>query len=402
MEIKVVFSEDQKQLRDIYGDYDVVIAGGGIAGIAAAISAARCNKHVLLIERMYVLGGLATAGLVTIYLPLCDGKGHQVSFGLAEELLKLSISKGCERDYPSTWMDGSCDHGRERYQVRFNAQVFAILAEQLVLKSGVDILYGTQICSVLRSGDSIEAIVVENKDGRNAIPATCFVDATGDADLFEMAGADTAIYKRGNIPAAWFYETVDGKNMLHMLGAADIVSSDDDAVIPDEITSSRISGLDAKENSDAVIRCHGLLLEKFLANGDVSETHSLSAIASIPQLRMTRRIAGAYVLDEKEDHVSFYDSVGLVGDWRKRGPVFEIPFRTLYSQQIRNMLAAGRCISVTDDMWDITRVIPAAAVTGEAAGIAAAYGSDVRCLDVTKLQAHLRTNGIPFHIEDLD
>lgn len=94
----MVFSEDQKQLRDIYGDYDVVIAGGGIAGIAAAISAARCNKHVLLIERMYVLGGLATAGLVTIYLPLCDGKGHQVSFGLAEELLKLSISKGCERE----------------------------------------------------------------------------------------------------------------------------------------------------------------------------------------------------------------------------------------------------------------------------------------------------------------
>ena len=75
---------------------DVAVAGGGVAGIAAALSAARAGAKVALIERGFTLGGLATAGLVTIYLPLCDGKGRQVSFSLAEELLRLSVSEYCD------------------------------------------------------------------------------------------------------------------------------------------------------------------------------------------------------------------------------------------------------------------------------------------------------------------
>jgi len=122
--------EPERTLPVRYADYDVIVAGGGIAGIAAALAAARAGKRVLLLERMFALGGLATLGLVTIYLPLCDGKGHQLSFGLAEELLKLSIREGWERDYPDTWLSGSTEHGRQRYKVRYNAQVFAILAEQ--------------------------------------------------------------------------------------------------------------------------------------------------------------------------------------------------------------------------------------------------------------------------------
>ena len=111
---------------------------------------------------------------------------------------------------------------------------------------------------------------------------------------------------------------------------------------------------------------------------------------------------GAYTLDESEDHVPFSDSVGIVGDWRKRGPAFEIPYRTLYSPSISNMLAAGRCISVTDSMWDITRVIPAAAVTGQAAGEAASFCTDVRKLDAAALQAGLSGKNVPLHISDLD
>ena len=144
--------EPERTLPVRYADYDVIVAGGGIAGIAAALAAARAGKRVLLLERMFALGGLATLGLVTIYLPLCDGKGHQLSFGLAEELLKLSIREGWERDYPDTWLSGSTEHGRQRYKVRYNAQVFAILAEQLLAEENVKILYGTTVCQVLRSG----------------------------------------------------------------------------------------------------------------------------------------------------------------------------------------------------------------------------------------------------------
>ena len=95
------FIEPAKELS-IYGEYDTVVVGGGFAGIAAALAAARGGNKVLLCEKMFVLGGLGTAGLVTIYLPLCDGLGNQLSFGIAEELLRASIKDGWEANYPLT------------------------------------------------------------------------------------------------------------------------------------------------------------------------------------------------------------------------------------------------------------------------------------------------------------
>ena len=84
---------------------DVLVCGGGFAGISAAIAAARQNKKVVLLEKSFMLGGLATSGLVTYYLPLCDGLGKQVSFGIAEELFHLSIKMGAEDSYPENWLD---------------------------------------------------------------------------------------------------------------------------------------------------------------------------------------------------------------------------------------------------------------------------------------------------------
>ena len=166
---------------------DVLVCGGGIAGISAALAAARCGKRVTLLEKGYMLGGLATAGLVTIYLPLCDGVGNQVSFGIAEELLRLSISMGAEAMYPENWLDSEDKAGRtdkdKRFEVRYNAQIFAILAEQLLMKEGVEILYGTYAVAVDKKDDKIHAVVVENKSGRQAIKTTSVVDATGDCDI---------------------------------------------------------------------------------------------------------------------------------------------------------------------------------------------------------------------------
>ena len=91
---------------NICNDYDIAVCGGGFGGISAALAAARMGKKVVLFEKQYMLGGLGTAGLVTIYLPLCDGYGKQVSFGIAEELFRLSISYGAEARYPANWLDG--------------------------------------------------------------------------------------------------------------------------------------------------------------------------------------------------------------------------------------------------------------------------------------------------------
>ena len=126
---------------------DVLVCGGGFAGISAALAAGRQGKKVILLEKEFILGGLGTAGLVTIYLPLCDGLGRQISYGIAEELFRLSISMGYEDKYPDNWLDHQDPSKRtekdKRFEVQYNPQLFAILAEQLLTKNHVTILYGS-------------------------------------------------------------------------------------------------------------------------------------------------------------------------------------------------------------------------------------------------------------------
>ena len=100
-------TKNEKELPICY-ECDVAVVGGGVAGIAAALSAARQGAKVALVEKQCVLGGLATSGLITIYLPLCDGMGRQVSFSIAEELLRLSILRGVEERYPSRFENVGC------------------------------------------------------------------------------------------------------------------------------------------------------------------------------------------------------------------------------------------------------------------------------------------------------
>ena len=114
---------------------------------------------------------------------------------------------------------------------------------------------------------------------------------------------------------------------------------------------------------------------------------------------MTRRICGRYVLDTSEERVPFADSIGAVGNWKRRGPAYEIPFRCLYGETVKNLITAGRSISVTDAMWDVTRVIPACAVTGQAAGTAAALTDCFAALDVGLLQRRLRVDGVKLHLQ---
>lgn len=381
---------------------DVLVCGGGFAGIAAALAAARQKKKVILLEKEYLLGGLGTAGLVTIYLPLCDGMGHQVSFGIAEELLRLSISLGAEDRYPDNWLDSSDTTKRtekdHRFQVQYNPNLFAILAEQLLLKEGVEILYGTYAVAVHKENEKIRAVITENKSGRQAIAVGSVVDATGDCDIAHFAGAPTELHQPGNVLAAWYYYLNEEKYALHMLGYAPVTGEVDPgkALVPQFFT-----GLDGKEISDFMQKSHACILNDVLAKRENAPATVPTFIATIPQLRMTRRIAGEYTMDITEEHKRFDDSVGMVGNWRKRGPVYEVPFRTLYSAKVKNLITAGRSVSTTNALWDIMRVIPCCAVTGEAAGIAAAMTDDFTALEVAELQKKLVEAGVVLHEADL-
>jgi len=122
---------------------------------------------------------------------------------------------------------------------------------------------------------------------------------------------------------------------------------------------------------------------------------------TIPCFRMTRRLAAKVTLKPTDDHRWFDDTLGMTGDWRKPGPVFCIPLRCLAAVKTPNLIAAGRCMASTGDTWDCTRVIPTCAVTGEAAGTAAAFlareqeQSSFAELDIARLQKHIRNqNGI--------
>lgn len=391
----------------ITNECDVLVCGGGFAGVSAALAARRQGKRVILLEKNYILGGLGTSGLVTIYLPLCDGMGNQVSFGIAEELLRLSISDFCENQFPDNWINNNNKSKRtekdKRFETVFNANMCAMLLEKQLISEGVEVLYGTYAVKTVTNDNKITNVIVENKDGRNAIAVKSVVDATGDADIAYFSGVPCKNFEQGNILAAWYYSYCKEKGYYcNTLGACDI---------PDEekksgksvslLINKRFTGLSQSEITDFTVMAHNTIYNDVLKKRKNDVSYVPATIPTIPQLRMTRKIVGEYTLDTKEQKKRFENSIGLVSDWRKRGPVYEVPFETLYSSKCKNLICAGRCTSVTDAMWDIMRVIPCCAVTGQAAGTAAAMSDDFTKMNIKELQQKLNRSGVVLHISDI-
>ena len=384
-------------------EYDVAVCGGGFAGISAALAAAREGKRVVLFEKQYMLGGLGTSGLITIYLPICDGYGRQICYGIAEELLKLSITYGAESRYPDNWLDGvgTRTEKDKRYMVQYNAQLFAILAEKLLVENGVDIIYGSYVVDVEVEDGRVSTLYVENKSGRCAYEIKSVVDATGDCDVAYFAGAPTENLRAGNLLAAWYYYTNEQGYKCQQLGASDRPDDEAGGKEKKPLVDRRFSGLDGKEISEMVYLSHKATLEHYLKRREADPTTVISTIPTTPQIRMTRKLIGEYELAKTEMHTYFEDSIGMIPNWRKRGPVYEIPFRTLYNRRVKNLAVAGRCTSVDQPMWDVMRVIPCCAVTGQAAGLAAAMTDDFSTLDVRALQEKLVACGVILHENEL-
>jgi hypothetical protein len=163
------------------------------------------------------------------------------------------------------------------------------------------------------------------------------------------------------------------------------------------VGTKRYSGLGGRELTEQTIDSHDATYRHFLRKGPLNENHYLASMASIPQVRMTRGLDTGFSLDVTHDKVYFDDSVGLFSNWKKRGPIYELPYRILHGRKIRNLAAAGRAISATDDMWDVTRVIPVCAVSGEAVGTASTLARNFDDVDIFVLQNRLRQNGVKLH-----
>lgn len=384
-------------------DYDVAVCGGGFAGISAALAAKRAGARVVLFEKEYMLGGLGTAGLIAIYLPLCDGCGRQVSFGIVEELFRLSITHGAEARYPANWLDGTGTRTEKdpRFEVQYNPQTFAILAEQLLIKEGVDIMYGSYAVDAAVQDGRIESLTVVNKSGHTKYYTKSVVDATGDCDIAHFADAPTETFKQGNVLAAWYYFADKEGYHMRQHGFCDIPEEERAGRTLAHLSTRRFSGLSGEEVSEMTVLSHAEIMKNYLELKQKNPDAALATIATIPQIRMTRRIDGQKTLAYDELHTYMADSIGMVSNWKRRGPVWEVPFGTLYHPSVKNLAVAGRCTSVDERLWDVMRVIPCCAVTGEAAGTAAAISDDFSKLNIAKLQEILKNKGVVLHENEL-
>jgi hypothetical protein len=388
----------------ICGHCDVAVVGGGVAGVAAAVAAARLGAQVWLIEKEYALGGLATLGNVIIYLPLCDGHGRQVIGGLGEELLRLAVRDVRAPDrtlrvapVPACWEPGGdpAERRRTRFRTDFNVASVILAYEELVTSAGIHLLYDSRLCGVVRDGRRITHLLLENKSGRSALAVGTVVDATGDADVCACAGEPTASLDT-NVLAGWCYLLRDGTPELRPHSRA---------FAPDGSRTGAqgpfFRGDDAEQVTQQIVQTRAWLREslaEWRAKAPASTLYPFQ-LATFPNLRMTRRLQGSVEIAETDMHHWFDDTVGLSGDWRKAGPVYALPLRCLQATRTANLLTAGRCLSASGSAWDALRAIPTCAVTGEAAGTAAALamrvaGGDVGALPIADLQAQLQRQNV--------
>lgn len=382
--------------------YDVVVVGGGIAGIAAAVSASRNGAKTLLIEKQINLGGLATVGLISWYEPLCDGKGKQLVFGIGEELIKLSVKYGFDCLDPKWGGDGKNTHpGGGRYSTHYSPMSFSLALDEYVREIGVDIRFDTQAVYPVMNDNICLGIMTETVSGKEFYPAKIVIDATGNAGVCHGAKMPTA----------------DGKNLLvyvsHGFSKNEVANYDSKKDLMQFRNWNWISGKDfSSETPETLSDSSGTTSDSvnefireskkkaldFIKSQNKSD-YELSSIPTMPQFRTIRHIIGETTLNGTEsDKTDISDSVGCFSDFRKRDTRYMLPFGTLYNKEFPNILAAGRIISAEGEGWQITRVIPVCAVSGQAAGTAAALcakdGCTVDKLSVSKLQQQLQKDRV--------
>jgi len=397
--------------------YDVVVVGGGIAGVAAAIQAARCGLKTALVEKTVLWGGLATTGLVNIYLPLCDGYGTQVSYGLCEELIQHCNDFGPGGVSPCWKKEHGASHDAKRYRTDFSPASYILSLDQMITEAGVEPWLDTVVTGARLSQGKLSALTVENESGTVLLKAKRFVDASGSAVLARRLGMK--IHTTKNYRSIWVYETNKGKMLMHYgpIGvspkASDLYSDDvlkAAGYTRESLGQDTVEGISGKIVTDYIMgtrRCvREFYRECYEKKGESRSEHFPVKLPAMNQLRMIAAIDAPTMMKDGGEWTTAKDSVGMVADWRKSGYVWEVPYSSLYAKDgPSNLLFAGRCMGAIGDAWDVMRVIPCAAVTGQAAGLAAAVSLKHRvqpkALAYSTLEKELRKLAIPLHFEEL-
>ena len=383
-------------------EYDVVVVGGGVAGIAAAVAAARKGASVLLLEKTVNLGGLATIGLISWYEPLCDGEGNQMIASIGEELIKLTAKYGFD-SIPEQWGgEGPNNKERLRYTSRFSPTIFMLALDRYMEENGVEVLFDALATYPEMEGGHCRGVIVETVGGTEFYGAKYIIDATGTAVVMKRAGVPTVdglnylSYVSHGFTyegAKKFAETGDIKNFRRWFSAGSNLYG-----VGHPEGMPMVKGTTSADVTWFITEGKRRMLEKM--EGEDRFSRDMMDLPTMPQYRKVCRIEGEYVFMGTELDVKFEDAIGSCGDFRTNGKHFQIPYRCLYNRNFDNLLAAGRVISAEGEGWEITRVIPVAVMTGEAAGVAAALcvkeGCAVHELDINMLQETLKNDGVIF------
>ena len=423
----------------VLADVDVVVAGGGPGGLAAAVAAARQGARTLLIERYGFLGGLATAGMVA---PILGHTAHDSSLPIVEGLLKEITDRMHALGGAVSW-----EESLPRWGINFDVEALKYVADRMVTEAGVDLLLHTLVTDAVATGGRIEGLVVESKSGRGAVRAKVVVDGTGDADVVARAGLpftqgrafDGAVQSSGSffylmgVPdlseeerkrvtelvrrkleageLRFYHAGFLGKNTAHQdYHSPNMVRVSGDPTNVRDLTRFELSARQEVWDLLEVLRNEAGLKDAYI-------------LATAPQVgaRESRQVNGLYTLtgDDVTGGRKFADAVARGSWWidihcplghtypvhlcvrtcprREKCPFwaaehermyadqkateapqddwYDIPYGCLVPKGGVNVLVAGRSISATHEAMAGARVMGTCLAIGEAAGVAAAMAA---------------------------
>jgi hypothetical protein len=413
---------------------DIFIAGGGPAGVAAGVCAARAGRRVFLAEGQACFGGMGTSGLVPAFMRFSDGVNF-LAGGIGEEIYRRTKKRhALPHDAPADW-------------VSINVEDLKRVYDDMVSEAGVNFTFQTNLIGVETRGGRVQAAVCASKSGVFAVEAEIFIDATGDGDLSAWAGAPFELgdpegnMMPGTLCSLWTgidWQQVNANPIRQDAKLEDAfaagVFSVQDRHLPGiwqvgEITGGGnightfgVDSTDERSLTSALVWGRKLVDEyeryykEFLPG---FERMSLLATGALLGIRESRRILGDYVLclDDFKNRAVFPDEIGRYAypvdihaskpdrenfdrfeeEFRtlryQDGESYGIPYRSLIPRGLENVLVAGRCLSSDRFLQGSVRVMPGCYITGQAAGMAAALAVEehtgLRSLDVGKLQDRL-------------
>lgn len=400
----------------VAAEADVLVCGGGFAGVAAAVCAARNGARVLLIERYGFLGGLVTGGLVITTPPLDNGVNREIAQRLQKKQVYLPLRTP----------------GAEMIELKMRAidpEVVKYELVQMLREHNVRLLLHTLIVGSLVERRAVQGVLVENKAGRQAVLAKAVVDATGDADVAAFAQAPFRVVRKP-ITMMFNMVDVDTERVLAQIGnwshLKRVVTQAVERgeltfelgtslewgtpgvhaeclVHPGEINvwSGNLRNVDALDpvqltEAELITRDHVMRLVDFLRTKIRGfEGAWVDCTAPMLGVRATRQIMGTVAPNMRDvRHTAFTDTVAKP----YAEDTIRLPYGSLLPQGVQNLLVAGRCISAEEEAMGQLRLIPVCSATGQAAGTAAALaareGITPGKLDISHLQKVLTDQGV--------